>query len=539
MTGVLNSLTSNTNCFLFPSKFSRYTILPTSDMFTIDETTGWIHVASGLSLGTFSFQVSATDKGRPEKKCSPAQVSITVEACEGPPRFLHAFRGLHALVRENQMPGSDVLTVKTTSRDLVTYTIADDASIRDFEMDPISGRIFIAHRLDYEQKRSYNLTVSAADRNDRVSRAHVTVSIENVNEHKPRIAKNGTKILCRVESSASIGTRVTRIRASDDDKGDTLRFSLSSSEGSKFFKIASDGTITTRARLSVGPDLYFGVIVKDSGKPPRSDSIPVHVVLLNYDTTQKVIRAVVSESTKPNTILPLSQSIAKRYEPPRFSIVYPEVSPFSVDPRTGTLVLKNKLDYEIQRDYSLTVRTEGKGDQGGYLDVNIEVGVGDENDNNPEFQVSGSFKKRSLFIHKNARPKTLVYRFKATDKDSGRNGNVAFRMGAKHRELFNVERKTGKLTTNGKALTGKYYNVTVEAYDEGTPSLSARTFVIVNVSEPKFTMEEYQFEIDEDATVGDHVGTVEARGFGLFLSYKLTEKGTFRCMLSNEEESAE
>ena len=509
-------------------------------MFTIDETTGWIHVASGLSLGTFSFQVSAKDNGRPEKKCSPAQVDITVEACEGPPRFLHASRGLHALVRENQMPDSEILTVKTMSRDLVTYTIDDD-SIRDIEMDPISGKIFIAHPLDYEQKQSYNFTVSAADRNDRVSRAHVTVSIENVNDNTPRIVKNGTKILCRVERSASIGTRVTRIRAvDDDDKDDTLRFSLS--RESNFFKIASDGTITTKMHLPGDPDLYFGVIVEDSGEPPRSDSISVHVVLLNYDKSQDVLRAVVSESTKPGTSLPLSQSISTRHEHPRFSIVYPDVSPFSVHPRTGTLALKKQLDYEVQRDYSLTVRMKGKGGQGGYLDVDIEVGVRDENDNKPEFQVSGNFKKRSSFIHKNVRPGTLVYRFKATDKDSGRNGDVAFRMGAKHRELFHVETKTGKLRTNGKAFKPKHeYNVTVEAYDEGIPSLSARTFVIVNVSDPlpKFTMEEYQFEINEDAGVGDHVGTVEARSFGLFLSYGLTEKGRFRCMLSNEERSAE
>lgn len=495
-------------------------------MFTIDGTTGWIHVASGLSLGTISFLVSATDKGRPGKRCSPAQVNITVEACEGPPRFLHAFRGLHARVRENQKLDSVVLTVKTVSRDLVTYTIDDD-SIRDFEMDPISGRILIARPLDYERRQSYNFTVSAADRNDHVSRVHVTVWIENVN-NEPRIVKNATKISCRVERSARIGTRVTRIRAFDDDKGDTLRFSLS--KESNYFKIASDGTITTKVFLSGAkrPELYIGVTVEDSGKPPLSDSVSVHVVLLNYDKNQGVVRAAVSERTKPGTSLPLSQSISKRHEHPSFSIVYPDVSPFSVEPIRGTLILEKPLDYEMRRDYSLTVRMEEKGDPDNYLDVDIEVAVQDENDNLPEFQASGNFQKRSSLIHKNARQGTLVYRFKATDKDSGRNGDVAFRMGAKHRELFNVRMKTGELRTNGKAfIKGKQYNVTVEAYDKGTPSLSARTFVIVHVNDPKpkFTMEEYQFEINEDAAIGYHVGTVEARSFGLFLSYELTEKG--------------
>ena len=494
-------------------------------MFTMDEDTGWIRVNRGLSLGTFSFLIYAMDKGTPGKKDTTV-VTITVEVGEGPPRFLHRSSGFTATVRENQPNGSEVLTVQAASRDLVTYEI-EDASITDFEINPISGQITIVHPLDFERKQRYDFMVSATDRNGRMSQTHVSILIENVNDNKPRIVKSAEGIISsRIQRRAAVGTHVIRILVHDDDRDDRLRFSLTEKSDRKHFRIDSAGSITTKASLSnLEPWFHVLVTVEDSGN--LTDTVLVYVVLLNYDLTQSSVLAEVSEKTRPGTMLTLSRNISPRHKYPSFSIIYPRVSPFSVQKASDSLILEKPLDYELQREYSLTVRLEEKSNTKDYFDVDVKVMVKDENDNKPRFEKTGDSKPRSSSIDVKARPGTLIHQFKASDKDSGPNGDVFFRMGVKYRSLFDLGEKSGELKTTGVTLKEGQYNLTVEAYDKGTPSLSTQSFIIVNVDyfKPNFTRREYEFEMNEDAAIGHRVGVVEASGFGLPLQYKMMGKG--------------
>lgn len=84
-------------------------------------------------------------------------------------------------------------------------------------------------------------------------------------------------------------------------------------------------------------------------------------------------------------------------------------------------------------------------------------------------------------------------------------------------ELFGIQPNSGWLFLRGTLdrETRDRYNITVLASDNGTPSLSATTHVIVNVldandNDPIFSRNSYEFSVEENLRRGHIVGTILA-----------------------------
>lgn len=517
---------------LFQLYCFSYTIHPLSNMFTIDESTGWLRVASELTHGSFIFNVTAKDHGKP-RLSDTVSVMVTVDVSAGPPRFSYVGypRGFHASVNESHRSGSKVLKLTAISNDIVRYDVYR-SNVTDFTIDPISGVITTTRPLDYENIKFYEFTVSATDRRERISLAHVNISVLNVNDNKPRILNKNknNEISCRVRQDVSIGSSVINIYAQDLDN-DRLYFSLTQNSKPVLFSIDTTGCIKTVGSLQDKKDnIYLAVTVRDNGRPALEDTVTVNVVIVNYGDAVISTLAQVSEDTEIRKTIHVSPPISPRYTSTLYSLIYPPESPFTIHSTLGDLSLKSRLDYEERQNYSLTVRLRDNLNKNDYFDVKITIEVKDENDNSPVFITPGDINSCEnpvgLKIHEDAKSASLVYHFKATDKDSGLNGELYYEMEKCQdcTSLFSLNRHTGELEkTTSASLRKPQYQVNVLVKDKGIPSKSARTCIIVQVGywKSKFTKQEYHFELDESARVGQRIGIVQAHGFGVPVTYEL------------------
>ena len=509
-----------------------YTLHPSSKMFAVDDSTGWISVASGLTYGSFTFNITAKDHGTP-RLSDTVSVRIVIEVSAGPPRFLNVGfpQGFHARVLENQATGSKVLNLTAVSQDIVTYSLYQ-TNVTDFTVDSITGEITTSKPLDYEEIKYYEFTVSAADRSERISLAHVRISVVNINDNKPQILNKdkNNELSCRIPRDAGIGSFLTRVQAQDLDN-DRLVFSFVQNSKSALFSVDMHGNINTVGLLvGINDNIHLALIVRDNGSHVLEDTVTINIAVVNYGGNPVTMTAEVSEDTEIGKIIPFLNKVYPRYTNTRYILIYPSQPPFTVHGPLGDLVLKTKLDYEEQQNHSLTMRVQDTWNTKNYVDVDITINVKDKNDNRPEFVPSGLFncsKKRARFkIHENAKQGSLVYDFKARDKDSGNNGKVEYQIEKCphcNNFFFSLDANNGKLTTTGVYLEKPRYELNIILKDEGKPRKSTIGCIIVDARpwKPQFTKEEYHFEVDESAGVDARVGVVEAQGFGKDVTYEL------------------
>ena len=508
-----------------------YALRPSSKMFAVDKSTGRISVASGLTYGSFTFNITAEDHGTP-RLSDTVSVRIVIEVSAGPPRFLYVGfpPGFHVYVLENQANGSKVLNVTAVSQDIVTYSLYQ-TNVIDFTIDPITGEITTSKPLDYEKIKYYEFTISATDRSERISLAHVRVSVVNINDNKPRILNKdkNNEISCRIHRDAGIGSFLTRVQAQDLDN-DRLEFSFVQNSKSALFSVDMHGNINTiRSLVGIKDNIHLALIVRDNGSAVLEDTVTINIAVVSYGGNPVTMTAEVSEDTQIGKIIPFLNKVYPRYTNTQYILIYPSQPPFTIHGPLGDLVLKTKLDYEEQQNHALTMRVQDAWNTKNYVDIDITINVKDENDNRPQFVPSGVFncsKNTARFkIHENAKQGSLVYEFKARDKDSGNNGKIKYQLGkCRHcNNLFSLDANNGKLMTSGVELRKPRYKLNIILKDKGKPRKSIRGCIIVDARpwKPQFTKQEYHFEVDESAGVGQRVGVVEAQGFGRDVTYEL------------------
>ncbi|GFY64501.1 cadherin-89D [Trichonephila inaurata madagascariensis] len=124
-----------------------------------------------------------------------------------------------------------------------------------------------------------------------------------------------------------------------------------------------------------------------------------------------------------------------------------------------------------------------------------------------------------------------VTQITAYDSDSGNNGLVFYKLGVGHNNKFYIDSKDGTVWTLSTLDYEKqaFYNMTVIAYDQGTPSLSSTAKLWVTVADtndavPEFSKAVYTLEVAESRQPGDTVFKLDAG------------KGDFKYALLNTDE---
>ncbi|XP_038652234.1 protocadherin-10-like [Scyliorhinus canicula] len=183
--------------------------------------------------------------------------------------------------------------------------------------------------------------------------------------------------------------------------------------------------------------------------------------------------------------------------------------------KIAELVLETPLDREKHSTIHVTLTAFDGGIPHRSGNAEIIITVLDFNDNTPVFD----HKIYSVNIMENAPVGHLVLTINATDLDEGANGEVKYilRSDANQRvqELFRLDPISGQIRVQGSLdyEEKRIYELEVEAVDNGTPILTARAEILVelidvNDNPPELKISSLSRKVREDAAFGSVVAII-------------------------------
>ncbi|XP_010310079.2 protocadherin gamma-B2 [Balearica regulorum gibbericeps] len=186
---------------------------------------------------------------------------------------------------------------------------------------------------------------------------------------------------------------------------------------------------------------------------------------------------------------------------------------YTLDSRTGEVKVTGPLDYEEGKYYEASV--EGKDGGGLSAHAKVQIDILDVNDNAPTVSLLPILNP----MPEDSGPSTVVAVINVRDRDSGDNGevrcdidgNLPFRLEPSSENTYKLI--IASALDREKVST---YNITITARDQGSPALSSRTALVLEVSDvndnaPVFEEAAYSAYVAENNAAGAPVLRVRAR----------------------------
>ncbi|NXA74341.1 PCD12 protein, partial [Thryothorus ludovicianus] len=385
---------------------------------------------------------------------------------------------------------------------------------------------------------------------------HVEVQVMDVNDNAPRFPMPEMEL--EISESASLRTRIPLDRALDADVGLNARcfYTLSPSEHFAL-EVVSSSDGMRHAELVVVKEVdrelhsSFDLVLTatDHGEPPKSGTALIKVIVLDSNDNSPVfaessLTVEVWEDTQPGTLL-VTVTATDPDQGPNGEIEYslsrhapPEVlSTFSIDARTGSILLRLPLDYEETHAYELDVQARDLGANPIPAHCKVLVKVLDVNDNAPNVHVTWATRVPVL---SEALPKdSFVALVTASDPDSGSNGQVlcSLSQGYEHFRLKRTNSHSFALLTNASLDRERRaeYNLTLVVRDMGDLSLAVLKHLTICISDvndnaPAFEKAAYEAAVAENSEAPAFLLTVRATdpdlGFNGKVTYRLLDPST-------------
>ncbi|XP_068085237.1 fat-like cadherin-related tumor suppressor homolog [Anabrus simplex] len=180
----------------------------------------------------YNLTLRATDRGIPPKHSyKPVPVHLT-DLNDNAPVFDR--EKYEVEVPETAPINTPVIRLKVTDIDegknaQVFLEIVGGNEGGEFRLNPDTGMLYTAVRLDAEQKAFYSLTVSAIDQGNagtrKQSSAKVTITVTDTNDNDPLF--DTPELMVWVDENEPSGTSVTKVTARDKDSGENAYISYS------------------------------------------------------------------------------------------------------------------------------------------------------------------------------------------------------------------------------------------------------------------------------------------------------------------------
>ncbi|CAL4152665.1 unnamed protein product, partial [Meganyctiphanes norvegica] len=403
--------------------------------FSIDNKEGLISLLKALdreTQDTYSITIKITDQGTPPLSSVTHMTISVLDVNDNYPEFEE--KEQHITVSENTPIGTQLLTIKGTSKDIginadLIYSIVHTTSEKFLDIDPKTGVICIANNLDYEFINQMVLTVTATDGGTPPLSATmlVNVNITDINDNAPIFTQSVYDVT--VKENSRIGLSIFQIAANDPDFGinGEVYYGLSTKSSPQPFTIdKKTGVVTLNKALDREKvaEYKFEVLAWDLGTPSNSQVASVLVKVGDINDNPPIFTnsnySIVIQENRPvgySIVRLLAHDSDSDPNGPPFTweLLNKETikEAFSLE-QDGTIKLAtNKLDQEVQKEYNLHVRIWDSGSPPLHTETEIKVSVVEES----HFPPNVSPLSVSLISYRSP-PEGFVGKITAIDEDS-------------------------------------------------------------------------------------------------------------------------
>lgn len=267
--------------------------------FKIDPDTGAITTQMEIDYedqASYTLAINARDNGIPQKSDTTYVEIIILDANDNTPQFLRDM--YQGTVFEDAPVYTSVLQISASDRDSgsngrVSYTFnGGDDGDGDFIIEPFSGIIRTARKLDREYVPVYNLKAFAVDRGAPPLKAAVPIHVvvQDINDNAPVFEKD--ELFIDVEENSDVGSVVARITATDPDEGTNAQIMYQIVEGNvpEVFQLdIFNGDLTALTDLDYEKRTEYVIVVQATSAPLVSRAT-VHIRLVDMNDNEPVLQ---------------------------------------------------------------------------------------------------------------------------------------------------------------------------------------------------------------------------------------------------------
>ncbi|KAG9490967.1 hypothetical protein GDO78_006349 [Eleutherodactylus coqui] len=453
----------------------------------------------------------------------------------------HSVSGqIHYSINEELRKGSFVgslakdleINVKDLSRR--KFRIVSKISEKYFSINLDNGNVYIADRIDRETlcraAADCVLTFDAVVENP-LNVFNVRIEIQDINDNPPAFIHD--TLTLEMSEFTSPGAKFVLRKAEDLDIGINSLISYRLSANQYFAlgeKVSSDGSVFPELILEKPLDRETQnkheliLTASDGGNPVQTGTALINIIVTDFNDnapifTQDVYKVSIRENIPVNSTI-LQVSASDEDEGVNAQITYSfstnekhVIQMFTINLRNGEIKTNTFLDYEENRYYDISVQAEDGGGLAAHAKVLIEIL--DINDNAPEISITSS----SHLIPEDSPPGTVVALINVHDRDSEENGevqciitdNLPFALMSSGSNFYKIATKS-KLDRENISS----YNIAIQAIDKGSPELTSRKIIQLDVSDvndnaPVFDKLIYTVFVTENNSPGASIFSIQVR----------------------------
>ncbi|XP_056372745.1 protocadherin gamma-B1-like isoform X13 [Hyla sarda] len=429
-----------------------------------------------------------------------------------------------------------------------------------FSINLDNGDLYIADRIDRETlcraAAECVLTFDAVVENP-LNVFNIKITIQDINDNPPTFIRHQIRI--ELSEASSPGRRFVLQKAEDLDIGNNsmITYRLSANKNFRLGEeTGMDGSVFPELILEKSLDretenMYELILTAlDGGNPKQTGTTLLKVVVTDFNDnapifTQNVYKVSVKENIPVNSTI-LQVNASDEDEGVNAQITYSFstmandiLKTFIIDPKNGEIKTRSHLDYELTKNYEISVQAQDEGGLAAHAKILIEVI--DENDNVPEISITSI----STPVVEDSAVGTVVALLEIRDHDSGENGevqcliigDVPFDVVSSASNFYKIVMKSSLDREKVSA-----YNITVQASDKGSPELTSRIIIQLDVSDvndnaPEFEKLTYTAYVPENNAQGASIFSIQTRdmdsGDNAKVFYSLSSVNNEETPLSN------
>ena len=528
----------------------RYSYLTQSDnrdLFNLDERTGDLTAAATLDRDVICpkqtvCKISLDVAVQPVQYFEAIKIFITVlDLNDNAPAFPQ--EAMASSLSESTVPGILFPIPTATDNDspefgVKRYEFVSDTNKFELQMrnttdGTVDLHLALKGQLDHEEDNAYEMKVIAWDGGNPPRSGTITIDIQvvDINDNSPQFLNVSYE--ARVPEDTRPNTTIIKVTARDPDTGTngeveyrftarTLRafgniFGINHRSGEIYIKRALDYEETVSYNL--------GVTAQDRGTDslPTPTKVVVNVIDINDHAPQITINSLTgSENAEvpENEPAPYFVAHISVYDPDggkngQFNCsldnnYFQLVQLYDTEFKVMAIAV---LDREAHALHDIRIKCADMGNPPQRKTAHLMVEVMDANDNTPIFRQETYF---ATLTENNERGAQVTV-VSATDQDTGANGQIRYELHPDGRKYFQIDPKNGVIRANVEFDREKTANLEfrVLASDLGEDSHTATTTVLLTIldendEEPRFTLQRFVFNVEENVPINTEVGQVTA-----------------------------